>query len=117
MKTKKPEATAADEILKNLDLPPVPQRFPTKLMRKQGELLGRAGDLLSHAYATANSVAAIATVVRRSQIARELDDEVLTSCEEDNLLSAVTLLAEQLSKTLCNAADRFDDKLSKGGAK
>lgn len=116
MNTQKPDVTPVDEIVKNFDLPPVPQRFPAKLMRKQGELLGQAGDLLSHAYATANSIAAIATVVRRSQIARELDDEVLTSCEEDHLLAAVTLLAEQLSETLCNAADRFGDELSKGGA-
>lgn len=114
MKTQQLEATAADEILQNFDLPPVPRRFPTKLMRKQGELLGRSGDLLSHAYATANSVAVIADVVRRSQIAREMDDEVLTSREEDHLLAAVTLLSEQLSETLCRAADRFDDELSKG---
>lgn len=116
MNTQKPDVTSVGEIVDSLDLPPVPQRFPTKLMRNHDALLGRSGDLLSHAYAIANSVAVIADVVRRSQIIREMDDEVLTSREEDHLLAAVTLLSEQLSETLCHAADCFDDELSKGGA-
>lgn len=114
MNNQKPEI-AADEILKNLDLPPVPPRFDPKLMCRHSELLGQAGELLSRAYATANAVATIATIVRKSQIARELDEEVLTSSEEDHLLGAVTLLSEQLSETLCHAADHFDNELSKGG--
>lgn len=109
-------ATPARALIEALSLPQTPPRFNTALMGKHSDLLGQAGELLSQAYSTANSVATIARIVRRSQVARELDDECLTSSDEDHLLGAVTMLLGQLSETLCLAADRFEVELTKGGA-
>lgn len=107
-------STSAEELAEALNLPSIRQRFDAKLMRAHSAELGQAGELLSQAYATASVVSTLASIVRRSQIARDLDQECLTTAEEDHLLSAVGMLSHGLSETLCHAADRFDNELEGG---
>lgn len=107
-------STPAEELVEALKLPPLRPRFDPKLMSGHSEELGRAGELLSRAYTTASVVSTLASIVRRNQIARGLDEECFTLVEEDHLLSAVEMLSDELSKSLCRAADHFDNEL--GGA-
>lgn len=115
-RTPKRNAGPAEELAEKLIFHKSPTRFNAERMARHGLMLGRSGELLSTAYATAGAVGAMARIVRASQIARQCGTDCLTQSDEDHILHAVEILAEQLSDSLCYAADEFDDELTKGGA-
>lgn len=96
------------------------QRFPVEKMAMNSDLLERAGDRLSDAYATAGAIEAIAGIVRRSALAKENGDPTLPGNTEDHLMSAIELLSRGLGESLCGSADWFEKRLDeiskKGGA-
>lgn len=107
-------AGPAEDLDEKFSLPPIRPRFDPKLMSGHSTELGRAGELLSQAYAITSAVSTLASIARRSQIARDLGNEYLSPSEEDHLLSAAAMLSHELSETLCKAADRFDNELEGG---
>lgn len=112
-------ATAAEQEPKEPFLLSRPiERFDLARMKQHNPLLESAGRILNQAHDTALAISVIAGMVRRSTLEKEAMRPHLERYQEDGLLAAICLLADQLYGDLDEGADRFDKhlgELKKGG--
>jgi hypothetical protein len=113
MTTAKNLATPAEtkEVAEYVFSRPI-ERFDLARMKQHNPLLESAGRLLNQSHDTALSISVIASIARRSPLENEAMRPHLQSYQEDGLMLAICLLADQLCGDLGNGADRFDDLLS-----